>query len=101
MTSQEKDVDAAKSNATKTIKAFLKGFLKQAQTPPKRQKVAADTSKETTKMGSPTEKKIGDKTKPFDFVNYSSRDFSITGKVAFVSMGEVTKQGDYKQKDCR
>ena len=59
----------------------------------KKQKV-----EEAAKMGSPTGKKIGDKIKSFDAINYSSRDFSITGKVSFVSTGEVSKQGEQKKK---
>ena len=102
MSNEEAAVEIAKSNATKMIKAFLTGLQKQtkviSQSPMKKQKVAADASKETTKMGSPTEKKIGDKTKPFDAINYSSRDFSIKGKVSFVSVGEVTKQGEPKKR---
>ena len=65
MSSQEKVVDDATFNATKMIKAFIKALLQQttviSQSPMKKQKVVADASKETTKMGSPTEKKIGGK----------------------------------------
>ena len=97
MSNEEAAVEIAKSNATKMIKAFVTGMLKKSkvmsQSPMKKQKV-----EETAKMGSPTEKKIGDKTKPFDAINYSSRDFSITGKVSFISMGEVSKQGEQKKK---
>ena len=97
VSNEEAAVDVAKSNATKMIKAFLTGMQKKtkviSQPPMKKQKV-----EETTKMGSPSEKKIGDKTKPFDAINYSSRDFSIKGKVSFVSVGEITKQGEPKKK---
>ena len=97
MSNEEAAVEIAKSNATKMIKALLTGMQKKAkvkpQSPMKKQK-----TEETTKMGSPSEKKIGDKTKPFDAINYSSRDFSITGKVLYVSMGEISKQGEPKKK---
>ena len=57
MSNEEAAVEIAKSNATKMIKAFLTGMQKKtkviSQPPMKKQKV-----EETTKMGSPSEKKM-------------------------------------------